>query len=83
MRVSCAALFHGGDAAKSTRCACNKAFAWQQSDLLWAWLTASRAMDDIKAYAISWLDWAANYARNDPQDFLSRRKLLVDCARIS
>lgn len=35
---------------------------------------------DIKAYIISWLDWAANWARDDPYDFLSRRMCVCPLA---
>lgn len=33
----------------------------------------------VKGYIISWLDWAAKYARDDPYDFVSRRKYSESC----
>ena len=29
-------------------------------------------MDDLKTYVVSWLNWAVEYARDDPYDFVSR-----------
>ncbi len=31
-------------------------------------------MEGAKEYAVSWLDWGANYIKDDPQDFLSKCK---------
>ena len=32
-------------------------------------------MDGVKEYVISWLDWGADYVRDDPADFLSKCEL--------
>ena len=37
-------------------------------------------MESLKAYAVEWLDWTADYVKKDPQDFFSKRKFL--CRRI-
>jgi len=29
-------------------------------------------MDGLKNYTISWLEWGADYLRDDPQDFFSK-----------
>ena len=31
-------------------------------------------MDSMKEYVVSWLDWGADYVREDPYDFLSKRE---------
>ena len=33
------------------------------------------SMEPLKALAIEWLDWGAEYFRNNPQEFFSRRKI--------
>ena len=38
-----------------------------------AWLVSTGGgMESVKQFAISWLDWAAEYAIRDPYDFLGR-----------
>ena len=34
------------------------------------------AMESVKAYIIGWLDWGANYVKDDPEDFFSKCKSL-------
>lgn len=34
-------------------------------------------MDTFKGYAVSWLEWGADYLKDDPQDFFSRRKIII------
>ena len=29
-------------------------------------------MESVKAYIIGWLDWGANYVKDDPEDFFSK-----------
>jgi len=29
-------------------------------------------MESVKAYIIGWLDWGANYVKEDPEDFFSK-----------
>ena len=29
-------------------------------------------MESVKAYVIGWLDWGANYVKEDPEDFFSK-----------
>lgn len=35
----------------------------------------SSKMDGLKEYVIGWLDWGADYVREDPGDFLSKCEL--------
>lgn len=34
-------------------------------------------MDGLKRYTVSWLDWGANYLKDDPQDFFSRLAVIL------
>ena len=34
--------------------------------------TRLMAMESVKAYIIGWLDWGANYVKEDPEDFFSK-----------
>jgi hypothetical protein len=31
-------------------------------------------MEGVKAFAIEWLEWGAEYFRDNPQEFFTRRK---------
>ena len=35
---------------------------------------AACVMESVKSFAIEWLDWGAEYFRNNPQEFFTRRK---------